>query len=64
MDKYVSCEDCEYQNYCHQFDPFFGCASGKNKEIKNFLLHNIKNADEEVTAIIDDNKMLNYMTTE
>ena len=26
---YVCCEDCEYKNFCHNFDAFFGCVDGK-----------------------------------
>ena len=32
MTKYVNCEDCFYQNYCENFDPFFGCNDGKTVE--------------------------------
>ena len=31
LTKYICCEDCEYQDYCENFDPFFGCNSGKIK---------------------------------
>ena len=28
INKYVSCEDCVYQEVCHQFDAFSGCNNG------------------------------------
>ena len=31
MTKYVCCEDCDYKDCCEQFDPFFGCNSGKRR---------------------------------
>lgn len=38
LTKYVCCEDCEYQDYCEEFDPFFGCNSGKIKVLNEQLL--------------------------
>lgn len=31
LTKYVCCEDCDYQECCEYFDPFFGCNSGKQR---------------------------------
>ena len=38
LTKYICCEDCEYQDYCENFDPFFGCNSGKIKSLNEQLL--------------------------
>ena len=29
INNYVCCEDCEYKDYCHNFDAFFGCSDGR-----------------------------------
>lgn len=36
INNYVSCEDCKYQNFCENFDSFFGCSEGmpKSKQIE------------------------------
>ena len=50
IDHYVSCEECLYQEYCHQFDAFFGCINGKIKTDES------KNEDENYTLL--NNKII------
>lgn len=39
MTKYINCEDCFYQYYCENFDPFFGCSNGQVIESdKKFII--------------------------
>ena len=44
IDNYVNCEECAYQNICHNFDPFFGCSDGKNKDCND---NNVDNMEDE-----------------
>lgn len=46
INKYVSCEDCTYQEFCHQFDAFFGCSNGVS-------ISNLRNA-ENVVPLTDN----------
>ena len=60
MNKYVGCEECAYQNSCHNFDAFFGCNEGKYMPINRFPLCN----EVEDPSILCDgpdivNRMLN-----
>ena len=56
MNHYVSCEDCLYQEYCHQFDAFFGCTDGKNMKTKTMLDNDDQHIMEEmVNAKSKDN---------
>ena len=47
MTKYVCCEDCDYKDCCEQFDPFFGCNSGKHRVLNAQHLLN-KQEDSEI----------------
>ena len=58
MTKYVSCEDCEYQEWCEVFDPFFGCNKGKTKPINSHPLLN-EREDSEILLGKTIENMLN-----
>lgn len=47
MTKYVSCEDCLYGEFCHQFDPFFGCENGKEQPKPEWLLYEENNDNKD-----------------
>ena len=52
--KYVCCEDCEYQEYCEKFDPFFGCNSGKVKISNELLLSERENSEIFIRDKVND----------
>lgn len=51
LTKYVCCEDCDYQEHCEQFDPFFGCNSGKQRLLNT---HPLLNEREDITIFQDN----------
>ena len=55
LTKYVCCENCEYQDYCEKFDPFFGCNSGKIKVLNEQPLL----TEQENSEILIGDKAMN-----
>lgn len=46
IDNYVCCENCEYKDYCHNFDAFSGCAEGKESNPRK---DRVQTFNEELT---------------
>ena len=46
ISNFVCCCDCEYQDFCHHFDAFFGCIEGKPRNENDWPMLCV---DEEYT---------------
>lgn len=58
LTKYICCEDCEYQDYCENFDPFFGCNCGKIRVLNEQQLL----TEQENSEILIGDKVNNMLS--
>lgn len=50
ISKYVCCEDCDYQETCHQFDAFSGCNKG---EVRLVNTQPLLNGREDSSILVE-----------
>lgn len=58
MNKYIGCEECDYQECCHDFDAFSGCNRGKYRQINRYPLCN---EVEDMSILCDGPNIVNRM---